>query len=205
MERLVQILFTGDDLARVRLSPSLDPFEEIQTASHNPIPRQDPVLGGWVGETAARLGPAGPAIVKELRSPLVQFTGVGIKPDGSIPFDDQLERALSQPTSRWRSHTAEVHSYGLPIHSELSDGKPAAVSALGKALRTFHDASIAPHWAALSDAASAAVATWSQIMSRSGVEGLFQTPAPKCQMGPADPELRPSANPLPTRLRASVG
>lgn len=171
----MQILFTGDDLARVRLSPTLDPFEEIQISAHDPIRRQDPVLSGWVAGTAARLGPGGPAIVQKLRSPLVQFTGLGIKPDGSIPFDVQLERALSQPTSRWRSDAAEVQSYGLPIDPDLSDGKPEALSALAEALRTFHDAAIAPHWTALYDAGAAAVATWTQIMSRSGVEGLLRS------------------------------
>lgn len=174
LESVVQILFTGDDLARVRLSSTMDSFEELRTSAHNPVGRHDPVLGGWVRDTAARLGPAAPAIVKELRSPLVQFSGMGTMPDGSISFDDQVHRALTQPTSQWRLHSAEVHWYGCPIAPDLSDGKPAAVSALGEALRTFHDAALAPHWAALSDAASAAVATWSQIMARTGVEGLFQ-------------------------------
>lgn len=170
----MQILFTDDDLARVRLSPTMDPFEEIQTAAHNPVRRKDPVFGDWVTETAARLGRLAPAVINDLRSPLVQFTGLGIKPDGSIPFEHQLEHALAQPTSRWRAHTAEVHWYGFPIDADLSDGKPAAIDALGDSLNIFHDTAIAPHWTALSDAAAAAASTWSRIMSRFGVEGLFQ-------------------------------
>lgn len=170
----MQILFTGDDLARVRLSPTLDPFEELVAAAHNPVRPHDFVLGGWVRGTAARLGPASTAIVKVLRSPLVQFSMMGARPDGSIPFDDQLDQALSQPMSQWRSISGEVRWYGCPIAPDLSDGKPAALHDFSEALRTFYGAALAPHWAALSDAASSAVATWSQIMARSGVQGLLQ-------------------------------
>lgn len=170
----MQIRFTGDDLARVRLSPTLDPFEELQTASHNVIGRNDSVLSAWARETSDRLGPSRPEIMRKLRSPLVQFTGLGIRPDGMKPVEIQLNRALSQPTDQWRSHAAEVHWYGLPIERGLEEGRHDAVNALGRAMWSFYGSAIAPHWAAMSDAAATAVRTWSQIMSRSGVEGLFR-------------------------------
>lgn len=172
--RGMQIRFSEDDLARVRLSPTLDPFEEIQTASHDAIRRNDPARTVWAHEAMDRLGAPGPGIVRELRSPLVQFTGLGIRPDGMRPFEFQLDRALSQPTTQWRAHTAEVHWYGLPIEPALGEGRHNAVDVLGRAMWSFHSAAIAPHWANMSNAASTAVRAWTQILSRSGVEGLFQ-------------------------------
>ena len=152
----------------------MDPFEELQTASHDVFRRNDGILSAWACKTQDRLGPSGPEIVKKLRSPLVQFTELGIRPDGMKPFEIQLDRALSQPTQQWRSHAAEVHWYGLPIEPGLDEGRHNSVNALGRAMWSFYGSAIAPHWAATSDAAATAVRTWSQIMSRSGVEGLFQ-------------------------------
>ena len=142
-----EVVFSDDDLARVRVSSRLELVSEVIGAAHHRHSQLQPSLRGWAQHTGEALGPIGAQVMRDLRSGAFLIRGLMAYADidTDIGFDDRLETSLSRPTAEW-ANLRQLQSWGIPVQPGLAEGRPDALTALSGAARMFHDAAVAPYW-----------------------------------------------------------
>jgi len=172
----VEIVFSDDDLARVRVSPRLELVSEVIGAAHCRSSQLHPSLHNWRQQTAEALGPIGAQVLRDLRSGT--FVIRGMMADADIDTDtgfaDRLETSLSRPTREW-ANLLELRSWGIPVQPGLAEGRPDALSTLSGAARLFHDSAVGPYWDQMSSAAVAPALAWMHTMSTRGLEAFLNS------------------------------
>jgi DNA-binding transcriptional ArsR family regulator len=170
-----EVVFSDDDLARVRMSSSLELVSEVIGAAHRRHTQEQPTLRGWEQRIGDDLGPIGAQILQDLRSGVFLIRGLLTYADidTDLGFDDRLEVSLARPSSEWADPLLELRSRGIPVQPGLAEGRPAALEAISGAARRFHNAAVAPYWDHMSAAAVGPALAWMQTMSTAGLEALF--------------------------------
>ena len=142
-----EVVFSDDDLARVRVSSRLELVSEVIGAAHHRHSQLQPSLRGWGQHTGEALGPIGAQVMRDLRSGTFLIRGLMAYADidTDVGFDDRLETSLSRPTAEW-ANLRQLRSWGIPVQPGLAEGRPEALTALSGAARMFHDAAVAPYW-----------------------------------------------------------
>ncbi|MFC4113641.1 ArsR/SmtB family transcription factor [Nonomuraea zeae] len=181
METL-RIHFGREDLTRVRLAAGYDAMWELVLSVHQiAFPAQrTPFFAGWrrrAGGTVsaeglepvvrglARLGPAA-AYFPDFLTPAGQRSCVG----------EGLEAVLSTPVARIRAEVgklAALHRRPPSWFGDLADGRPGALDRLGRAVRRYHDAVLAPYERELAAAVGADLAGRTRELAAGGVERLL--------------------------------
>lgn len=187
----MEIVFSDDDLARVRVALTLDPVSEVMAAAHHRSP-QRPVLHDWARETANQFGPLGAELMRDLRSAAVQINALGMQDlEYRQSFEDRLEVGLSRPSQHWVYAMAELKSWGMPVQPGLLEARPRAIAAIGTAARRFHQLAVAPYWDQLNAAVAATATGWTRTLSTHGLEQLLNNLHPTLSWRPPALSLTP--------------
>ena len=101
-----EVVFSDDDLARVRVSSRLELVSEVIGAAHHRHGQLQPSLRGWAQHTGEALGPIGAQVMRDLRSGAFLIRGLMAYADidTDIGFDDRLETSLSGPPRNGRTY-----------------------------------------------------------------------------------------------------
>jgi DNA-binding transcriptional ArsR family regulator len=148
---MLRIVFTTEDLGRVRIAERPDPLWETVLSVHQ-LCRQAPQSGpyaqwaGWIRTVARdRVTPWG-RVVRELAPPRRYFPDFLTPAAGVDGLDAGLDAILHTPRNRLRAELAKAGRSGaLPSWAEeVADGKPERLRWLGTAMRRYHQQAIEP-------------------------------------------------------------
>ena len=172
----MEIIFSDDDLARVRVCRGLSVALELMYAGHRwRAPHRLDVLGGWSRRTMTELGPLAAPVLADVQAGAFQFHTLGMDRGAQAPLDDVLDESLSRPTLQWRELIAEGLSVlRFPIQDGLAEGRAAAMTSAAESLRVFHRVAVQPYWSQLEAAAAAQTATWTHILATRGLAALLE-------------------------------
>jgi DNA-binding transcriptional ArsR family regulator len=179
---VLRIHFTPRDLARVTLSTKPAPLWEILLSLHM-LQHSDGrlVFDDWRRHVRTKVAPDQMRLLLELTPPR------GYSPDFLTPadcpsdFDSALELALSTPRQQIRSQLDLLSKYRpvSPWTRELAQGDRTAMRKLGHAIRTYHDAAIAPYWKSIGTHVTADQAHRGEALARHGVDRLLSSLHPR--------------------------
>ncbi|MEW1586285.1 winged helix-turn-helix domain-containing protein [Micromonospora vinacea] len=159
---MLRIHFSREDLARIRFAPGVDWFWETALSIHQLRLRDShPLLETWKRSARQQLHPsaglrAKTNLIIALSPPRGYFPDFLTPPDHG--FDSGVEAILSTPRARLRQEIGLLGVSNRDIRADvdsLARGQPAALAALGSALRAYRDVVLAPMWAQVSAAVQA--------------------------------------------------
>lgn len=180
-----RVFFTADDLARTRIVASYGPYAEaLFSLGVLARSRRNGVLfGGWHRQLPDAAG-RWTGLVGELvgKAPVLDlFTLLG--PVGSAPEATEallgLERRWLRTEVEAAAGWAAAHQVGaasrLPAWAfRLPDDREVR-AAFAAAMRSCHDAAVAPHWNRIRAHLSAEIALRGRVMAQGGVEALLSS------------------------------
>lgn len=148
---MLRVVFTPEDLLRVRVACKLDPMWEIVLSLHQLVDRRpyDSPYRHWAAwvRTMARdkVTPAA-ALLYEIVPPKRYFPDFITPVPPSIGLDQGIDALLHVPRSRLRYEMDRANS---PTQESswldgIARGEPAQLRRLASALRTYHDHALGP-------------------------------------------------------------
>ncbi|MFE9258333.1 ArsR/SmtB family transcription factor [Streptomyces sp. NPDC006879] len=174
---MLRIHFSSQDLARVRVRPTVGAAEE--TVGALLLLRSHPgalPFRRWRTEVAGRLGPTHLPLTSLLTSrqphlDLRALTGY------ASSIEEVADNLLHAPRSLLR---AEIEHLPLrrdqvPWAQELIDGDARSLRLLAAAVVAAHAATVAPYWDGIRAHVEAVRAAYSRTLTESGVEGFLAT------------------------------
>jgi DNA-binding transcriptional ArsR family regulator len=179
---VLRIHFTPRDLARTTISTRPAPAWEILLSLHMLQQSDGPlVFDDWRRHVRATVAPDQMRLLLELTPPW-GYSPDFLTPDAPAPdFETSLELTLATPRQQLRSQLELLGNY-RPASlwtRELAEGDRATMNKLGRAIRTYHDAAIAPYWKAIGAHVSADHAHRGEALARYGVDRLLSTLHPR--------------------------
>ncbi|HEX2773575.1 MAG TPA: helix-turn-helix domain-containing protein [Micromonosporaceae bacterium] len=197
------MVFSGDDIARVRLAPAADPIWELILSLHL-LQQEDRSIAGWRSATAGRLRRA--ASGNRLRLLLALNPPRGYFPDFLTPyaslsgFSSGINAIRSTPAALLqRDLTLLAEDHVLPSSAAaLARGDAAAVRHLTDSMELYQRLAITPYWTRIQAAVEADRAQRARALLDGGVDALLSSlrPAVKWDGGrlevpeyPADREV----------------
>ncbi|ADB34408.1 putative transcriptional regulator, ArsR family [Kribbella flavida DSM 17836] len=179
---MLRIHFTPRDLAKVTIATRPAPLWEVLLSLHM-LQHSDGrlVFEDWRRHVRTTVAPDQMRLLLELTPPR------GYSPDFLTPadcpadFESALELALSTPRQQVRSQLDLLSHYRpvSPWTRELAEGERSSMRKLGHAIRTYHDAAIAPYWKSIGTHVSADRAHRGEALSRHGVDRLLSSLHPR--------------------------
>lgn len=175
-----RIHLTADDLARVRLARGVDPLWEILHSVHMLGCTSGEVLfGAW--RRRCRQRP-----VRRLDALLTMAPTQGYSPDfltpatGSTDLDAGIETVLRTPCQQLRDDLGRLAgSRSLPSWvGDLATGRPDLLRDLGRLMRAYFEASLAPHWPQIHGQLYEELLLRGSELATGGVEHLLATVSP---------------------------
>ncbi|MET8468148.1 DUF5937 family protein [Streptomyces sp. NPDC006422] len=185
-EAVLRIHFSAGDLTRTRIAEEPDPLWEIVLSMHQlREPRRESVLDAWRG----RQRPGDLSALRML-SPLMPPRGYF--PDFLTPaaglggLECGIDAVLSTPRSQLRAEMALLAGQDrLPAWTRpLAVGDLEAVHRLGRALRRYYDAVLAPCWPRIAARVEADRRHRTSAQCRLGTEEMLRTFAPVLRWEP---------------------
>lgn len=147
---MLRIVFTPEDLARVRIAERPDPMWEMVLSLHQlcASSRGNPYRqwAGWVRTVSRdRIAPAARALC-QLTPPQRYFPDFVTPAPTSADIDAGIDEVLHTPRSRLRSELDKAHGTrsGASWLAGLAAGEPRQLRRLASAMRVYHDAALAP-------------------------------------------------------------
>ncbi|MEV4347282.1 helix-turn-helix domain-containing protein [Actinoplanes sp. NPDC049596] len=144
---MLRIHFTTDDVTRIRVATGADPlWETVISIFRLRRPGPELAFGRW-RRHALR---AGHRSDLGMIAPLVQqryFPDFLTPAEGATSLSCGLDALMATPATRLRTDMARLARTGVPLTPwmrELADGRPGALRELAAALRSHHDAVVAP-------------------------------------------------------------
>ncbi|GAA1504908.1 winged helix-turn-helix domain-containing protein [Sphaerisporangium rubeum] len=177
----LRIHFTADDLARTTVAAAPDPLWEVvlsrfRLRETGPQPLFRPWLGQLRAHPArlARMRP-GARLLDTLVPPGPYFPDFLTPSESEAGLEHGIEALLSTPRRRLRAELARLgRHHDLPAWARpLADGDTAVLTAVGHALRDYHEAAITPYHAVVHGAVAADRAQRAHDLLGGGVEGLL--------------------------------
>lgn len=199
----MEIVFTDDDLAHVRVRTRLDLIAEMTYATRRySAPHRLQVLGGWAKRTTAALGPLGASVLQDVGANAHHFVsgscadwygGVSLSVFPTDPdFDRLIEDVVSRPTGYWQGEFQHHRGLvGRPVPPGDTGGPSDARAAIGDSLRQFRRMALLPYWDRLNAMTAVVTAGWTSTLATRGLEALFN-------------ELHPSVTWRPPTLSVGV-
>ena len=179
---MLRIHFTPRDLARTTVSTRPAPLWEVLLSLHM-LQQQDGrlVFDDWRRHVRTKVAPDQMRLLLELTPPK------GYSPDFLTPaeptpdFDSALDMMLSTPQQQLRSQLELLSKYRpvSPWTRELAQGDRNSLRKLGRAVKTYHAAAIAPYWKSIGTHVSADHAHRGEALARHGVDRLLSTLHPR--------------------------
>ncbi|MEH1097651.1 ArsR/SmtB family transcription factor [Micromonospora sp. CPCC 205561] len=166
------------DLCRVRFADRLHPVGTALLACQALHDAETALMApGPAADAAAATGP-----VRSAASVLRHLLPArGRLPDFLTPLDGLesvaagLEAIRAVPVGRVRAEVAAAYARlpGTPLRRRFAEADGEAMGLFGRALGTWHDAVLGPHWADLTDAHRHHVAGASAHLAAHGLDGLL--------------------------------
>ncbi|GGR66562.1 transcriptional regulator [Streptomyces aureoverticillatus] len=177
---MLRVHFTAADLVRTRVSDGADPLWETVLSLHRLRDEgSDPALAAWRRSgDGARQGPLGMLL------PLVPrrgyFPDFLTPPAGAAGVEHGLEALMCTPRTRLRAELTVLSGRNrLPSWTRsLADGEPAALRRLARAVRTYHDRTLGPHWPRISRRTNSDRALRLHALWQGGAEAMLRTYGP---------------------------
>lgn len=179
---MLRIHFTPRDLARTTISTKPAPSWEILLSLHMLQHSEGRLIfEDWRRAVRTKVSPDQMRLLLELTPPK------GYSPDFLTPaesppdFETALEMTLSTPRQELRSQLELLSKYRpvSPWTRELAEGNSSSLHKLGRAIRSYHDAAIAPYWKSIGTHVSADHAHRGESLARHGVDRLLSTLHPR--------------------------
>jgi DNA-binding transcriptional ArsR family regulator len=179
---VLRIHFTPRDLARTTVSTKPAPLWEILLSLHM-LQHSDGrlVFEDWRRQVRTKVAPDQMRLLLELTPPK-GYSPDFLTPAESAPdFESALELTLSTPRQQIRSQLDLLSKYRpvSPWTRELAQGDRNSMRKLGRAIRTYHDAAIAPYWKSIGTHVSADHAHRGEALARHGVDRLLSSLHPR--------------------------
>jgi DNA-binding transcriptional ArsR family regulator len=176
----LRVHFTADDVARTRVAAGPDVMWEIALSL---LKLQNghggSVFDGWRRDTVGRLGRS-----VELLAPLVPlgsyFADFLTPAEGVVGLDQGIEAVLATPRARLRTEV-ELLAAGRrmpPWARRLADGEVGVLAGIGRALRSYYEAAVAPIWGSVVAAVAADRALRIRAFLDGGCEGVLASLGP---------------------------
>ncbi|MGA5822100.1 ArsR/SmtB family transcription factor [Kitasatospora sp. NPDC094028] len=165
--------FTGADLARTRVAPSVPPLEELSIALRVLQDRNQALrFGAWRREVWTRLPPQA-RMVLDL-TPRHGWTPGFLIPQGPGGVPELLEQVAATPTTRLRTTLAQIaERQRLPGWASRLGDSPEVLRQLVDALDQVHAVALAPYWPQVTAQVAADRAVRSHDLLHGGVERLL--------------------------------
>ncbi|TDU91583.1 DNA-binding transcriptional ArsR family regulator [Kribbella voronezhensis] len=179
---MLRIHFTPRDLARTTVSTRPAPLWEILLSLHM-LQHSDGrlVFEDWRRHVRTKVAPDQMRLLLEL-TPVKGYSPDFLTPAESAPdFDTALEMTLSTPRQQIRSQLDLLSKYRpvSPWTRELAEGDRHSLRKLGRAIKTYHDAAIAPYWKSIGTHVTADHTHRGDALARHGVDRLLSSLHPR--------------------------
>jgi DNA-binding transcriptional ArsR family regulator len=179
---VLRIHFTPRDLARTTVSTRPAPLWEILLSLHM-LQHSDGrlVFEDWRRHVRTKVAPDQMRLLLEL-TPVKGYSPDFLTPAESAPdFETALEMTLSTPRQQIRSQLDLLSKYRpvSPWTRELAEGDRNSLRKLGRAIKTYHDAAIAPYWKSIGTHVTADHTHRGDALARHGVDRLLSSLHPR--------------------------
>ena len=179
---MLRIHFTPRDLARTTVSTKPAPLWEILLSLHM-LQHSDGrlVFEDWRRHVRTKVAPDQMRLLLEL-TPVKGYSPDFLTPaESATDFDTALEMTLSTPRQQIRSQLDLLSKYRpvSPWTRELAEGDRNSLRKLGRAIKTYHDAAIAPYWKSIGTHVTADHAHRGDALARHGVDRLLSSLHPR--------------------------
>jgi hypothetical protein len=146
---MLRIHFTPEDLARTTIAPEPDALWEVLLSLHMLQGRDaELVFGRWRRSARDGVARTDLLLLRDLAPPM-GYSPDFLTPAGGGPhLDDALDRVLATGHARVRAELDHLASRRPPTvwTRALAGGGSGAMRRLGTAVRTYHEAALAPYW-----------------------------------------------------------
>jgi DNA-binding transcriptional ArsR family regulator len=184
---VLRIHFTPRDLARVTVATTPAPLWEVLLSLHMLQHSEGRLIfDDWRRHVRATVAPDQMRLLLEL-TPARGYSPDFLTPAEAAPdFDTALEQALSTPRLQLSSQIDLLEQYrpASPWTREVAQGGRRSMQKLGQAIRTYHDAAIAPYWKSIGTHVSADHAHRGEALTRHGVDRLLSSLHPRVRWVP---------------------
>ncbi|WBQ07022.1 ArsR/SmtB family transcription factor [Kribbella sp. CA-293567] len=179
---MLRIHFTPRDLARTTVSTRPAASWEILLSLHMLQQSEGRLIfEDWRRSIRAKVAPDQMRLLLELTPPK-GYSPDFLTPAASAPdFETALELVLATPRQELRGQLELLAKYRpvSPWTRELAQGDRSSLDRLGRAIRSYHDAAIAPYWKSIGTHISADHAHRGDALARHGVDRLLSTLHPR--------------------------
>ncbi|MBP0452745.1 winged helix-turn-helix transcriptional regulator [Kitasatospora sp. RG8] len=174
---MLRIHFTADDLARVRVAPTLGPLSEAFLGLHQLTGRNGcPQFRPWRRLFSRTLGDG----LRPLAS-LSPHLDIGTLTKRDTTVEGGLDHLLGTPDRTFRLEVAHIATARTDPrwHTALQQGDLPARRLLADSLAACHDLTVGPHWGRLRARLDAVRAEYGRTLVDGGVEQLLATAHPQ--------------------------
>jgi DNA-binding transcriptional ArsR family regulator len=177
---MYRLHLTADDLARIRVAPTLGPFSETALAAET---ARQPTMGAgfstWQRGLRGRLSPR-TRVLAHVFPPGTPGLDLSTLVGATTSMEEGLDRLVGAPL---RAVRGELEWIGAtrPLSGwakSLADREPSARQELAAALADFHEVAVGPHWAKIQSYLHAERAARMRCMADGGLDRLLTTLCP---------------------------
>lgn len=172
------MIFSSDDIARVRLAPAADPIWEATLSLHLLL-EADRTLDGWRREVTERLRGADAAdrlrLLIALNPPRGYFPDFLTPHAGLSGFSAGIEAIRSSPVALVRRDLIRLAADHVlpPAAGALARGDGAVMGQLTDAIQLYHGLAVTPYSTRIEAAVAADRAQRTRVLLDKGVDGLL--------------------------------
>lgn len=186
---MLRIVFTPDDLLRIRIAADPDPmWETVLSVFRLRRPGPAPIFGRWRHHALGSIRRDD----LDLLRPLIQgryFPDFLTPAEGAQGLAPALDALMSTPITRLRAEMTELGEPASPWMRSLADGDVATLTRVAGAIRSQHDAVVAPFRSDARAHIDADRARRARILLDQGAEGLLNSFRPMMRWNPPALEL----------------
>jgi len=184
---VLRIYFTPEDIGRVRIAGEPDPmWETVFSVFRLQRPGPAPIYGRWRAHAVR----ATKRSDLDLLLPLIRgpyYPDFLTPAEGRLGLAPGMDALLSTPKARLKQDMVELSRLGEPTPSwmrRLADGEPEVLDRLARAVRSHHDAVVAPFWAEAQAHVEADRSRRARMLLDHGYEGLLDSFRPTMRWQP---------------------
>ncbi|WP_345575006.1 ArsR/SmtB family transcription factor [Nonomuraea rosea] len=189
---ILRIVFTGEDLARVRIAARIDELWEMAMSVHVlQKPGGGPDLNLWRRQARADLAATG--LLKQVRHTLVPLMPIkAYFPDFLTPYEaqtgrhDGIDALAGTPRGRVRRELDQLRRHAaLPAAlDDLARGEQRAITGLARLADRYGRTVLAPHRTTMEHALGRERARLARLLTDQGVEAMLAALAPRIRWRP---------------------
>jgi len=175
---VLRVIFTPDDIGRVRMAGDPDPmWETVFSLFRLMRPGQTPIFGPWREQVVRNTRRADLDILLPLvRGPY--YPDFLTPAEGRLGLPYAIEALLATPAARLRQDMTELARLGEPTPwwmRRLAEGDRAVLERVAGAMRSHHEVAVAPFWPDAQAHIEADRARRARALLDQGAEGLLES------------------------------